>query len=98
MSLVGNETCRIPVGTDDGVGVGIGVAVAPTTTQPFQFSLTVPASPPHPSTAILYIVPPVALKVTLLVTTTPDCTSSLNTIRVSEPTELPVYTATIVSK
>src|SRR5438067_8848508 len=37
----------VGVGVGDGVGVGVG------TTQPFQFSLSPPASPPQPSTAML---------------------------------------------
>src|SRR6266853_1008937 len=67
-------------GVGVGVGTGVGVGVGVEDGQPFQLSLTVPASPPQPSTAILYTVPAVGLKVRLLVRTTPFTASSLNAI------------------
>src|SRR2546427_1963524 len=51
-----------------GVGLGVGVGVAP---QANQLSFTVPASPPHPSTTILYVVPAVAGNGTVVVVVTP---------------------------
>ena len=43
----------VGVGVGVGVAVGVGVGVGVGTLQPFQFSLSPPASPPHPSTAML---------------------------------------------
>jgi hypothetical protein len=57
-----------------------------------------PAPPLKPSTSIAYFVPATALKVTRLVATPPEGESSFAAIFVSDETDDPVKTPSIVSK